>query len=325
MKTPNLLTAKNGTGLALFEAMSNPSRLLPIILFTLVCSPAAVFAHEGGNHGGGGGNVCLTADRYKSLDEVEFPQDRIVDGSRGAKLAKGKSRNMKQLGRWSQVELKANLAWTRALAKINALNGGDEQLRMTLSKIAKRLEMMIAISGKFPTKPIRPSYISGACNDRNTVAALASNDRVIFVFEDVWNKLSVGSQEILLIHEILRVGQVKYRVINSDDSILEQATMAIFAGKKDIDTKYSLLSKQGATSAKDRRVRATRLKDEAFDQLSKSDSSNYESLAKTYIAASQLESEAHNAEVAEVLSPSPVDPQSLKQMLDDLLLTELFE
>lgn len=206
-----------------------------LILLAMISISTLSSADDGGNSGGGGGNICLNpnTNRWQMLEEVIYPSNAPTSFSEGTKIKAPKL--VPELKREiNLVDLTKMGPAISARQKLNRVYGAAN-----MAKYLDEAFLMLTHTYVENLNPIRPIEAdtngTSACGSNNTRAILVSNGRDSILAYSLWNSLSLESQEILVIHETLRLASVLYSAFTSmTNADIQKLTMEIYAGKANL-------------------------------------------------------------------------------------------
>lgn len=200
-----------------------------------------------GQHGSGG-NVCVPKDEYltrsqmngtryqgeRTFDEVKY-SDMAFNSelSLGVPLLKGKKIHQLTLGPIFEGEMTDSIAAGHALDKLEALSHLDKNLSEAFIRMYHLMKDIHVSERHFMVSAEVGSHSSVYCKPGTLKAVIITRPNgLTYVSAPMWEKLPAETQEVLFIHETLRLAQLFapwFQAVSNDE--LEKLTMQIYAGQ----------------------------------------------------------------------------------------------
>lgn len=204
------------------------------LVLLVLCCPTLAFAIL--PHEGSGGNICLpkTQKNYRALDEIYYPS-QVVNKNRDDSLGKSPiiqpSIDSAQFKN-GRGDLASTLAGKKVLEKIREIKKLDSEFANELENLLYILKDVYILESDFLNHYGSETDPDGKCEELSLRASMISTFAgQSVVSKKLWNRLGFTSQQVVILHEALRLAQVsRFWFIASSDQDVYLLTMTIMSG-----------------------------------------------------------------------------------------------
>ena len=198
----------------------------------LICFFVTSISAYAGQHGSGG-NICVARGdkRYKAFDEIKFPERASGLHRQGSEVLTGQQLNVFPiLFGMHEGDLLSSRSSDNARNKILNLAANDEVLAGILITYFDLMKDVFVASFDFEVYAEVGRYSSELCKPGSLRSVILTRPTgAILVSSTLWKRLSLASQEVILIHETLRIAQLFSGWFDVSNDELEELTMRLYS------------------------------------------------------------------------------------------------